>query len=151
MLKDLNTVGGQRSMAIGEAWEEKLWESIRASDKDARWISKGEGDWLAGHDFIWKGKRLELKTNEGISETGEEYDTCCLEVIARGGRIVGWMQNKADLVMLVNRHQSVGYIFNATMLRDWAKHRPKFTSHQAECTKVYWTDRIAGFKASVDI
>ena len=149
MLKDLDTEDGQRAMAVGEAWEERLWQIFRASDDAARWISKGEGDWLAGHDFIFKGKRVEVKTNEGVSPSGSPYDTCCLELETRGGNTVGWRQGKADVVLLVNRSQSVGYFFNAKKLMEWCKHRPYFWKHDAKCTKVGWNDSAAGFMTEV--
>lgn len=149
MLKDLNTADGKRAMEIGEAWEEKLWSIFSAKDKDARWISKGEGDWLAGHDFIFKGKRIEVKTNEGADGNGNPYDTCCLELETRGGNTIGWRQGKADVVLLVNRSQSVGYFFNATKLKKWSKHRPFFWKHDAKCTKIYWNQPEAGFMTEV--
>lgn len=151
MLKDLNTEDGQRAMAVGEEWEQRLWEIFSNSDAGARWISKGEGDWLAGHDFIFKGKRVEVKTNEGIDKWGKQYDTCCLELETRGGNTIGWRLGKADVVLLVNRSQSMGYFFNATKLREWAKHRPFFWKHDAKCTTVYWNQADAGFMTAVEL
>jgi hypothetical protein len=149
MLKDLDTEDGKRSMEIGEAWEERLWTLFRSMDPDTRWISKGEGDWLAGHDFIFKGKRVEVKTNEGVDSRGNPYDTCCLELETRGGNTIGWRQGKADVVLLVNRSQSVGYFFNAQKLKDWTKHRPTFWKHEAKCTKIGWNESDAGFMTEV--
>ena len=149
MLKDIGTEDGKRAMEVGEAWEAKLWEMFREKDPGARWISKGEGDWLAGHDFIFKGKRVEVKTNEGVDADGVPYDTCCLELETRGGNTIGWRLGKADVVLLVNRAQSMGYFFNAAKLKAWSKHRPYFWKHDAKCTKVYWDHADAGFMAEV--
>jgi hypothetical protein len=151
MLKDIGTEDGKRAMEIGEAWEAKLWEIFKAKDPDARWISKGEGDWLAGHDFIFKGKRVEVKTNEGTDKWGKAYDTCCLELETRGGNTIGWRQGKADVVLLVNRSQSMGYFFNAAKLKLWTKHSPWFWKHDARCTKVRWQHEDAGFMAEVEL
>ena len=151
MLKDLFTKDGQRAMAIGEAWEERLWEMFSTADKDARWISKGEGDWLAGHDFIFRGKRVEVKTNEGISNNGTPYDTACLELETRGGNTIGWRLGKADVVLLVNRSQSIGYFYDAKKLMAWSKHRPYFWKHDAKCTKIYWEQVSAGFMTAMDL
>jgi hypothetical protein len=151
MLKDLNTVDGKRAMEIGEAWEERLWNIFSTKDKDARWISKGEGDWLAGHDFIFKGKRVEVKTNEGVDGNGNPYDTCCLELETRGGNTIGWRQGKADVVLLVNRSESKGYFFNADQLKKWSRHRPVFWKHDAKCTRIYWTQENAGFMTEVSL
>ena len=151
MLKDLHTEDGQRAMAVGEEWEERLWNQFKASDPHARWISKGESDWLAGHDFIVHGKRVEVKTNEGADKDGVPYDTCCLELETRGGNTIGWRQGKADVVLLVNRSQSMGYFFNAAKLKEWTKHRPFFWKHDAKCTKIYWNQTDAGFMTEVSL
>jgi len=151
MLKDLNTIEGKVAMEIGEAWEEKLWKIFSARDAAARWISKGEGDWLAGHDFIFKGKRVEVKTNEGVSPTGTPYDTCCLELETRGGNTIGWRLGKADVVLLINRSESIGYFYDARKLREWTKHRPFFWKHDAKCTKIYWNQPEAGFMTAVEL
>ena len=149
MLRDLNTEDGRRAMEVGEAWEERLWTLFRSMDPATRWISKGEGDWLAGHDFIFKGKRVEVKTNEGVDSRGNPYDTCCLELETRGGNTIGWRLGKADVVLLVNRSQSMGYFFNAQKLKDWTKHRPTFWKHEAKCTKIGWNESDAGFMTEV--
>jgi hypothetical protein len=145
MLKDLHTEEGQRALAIGEACERRLWKMFSESDADARWISGVEGDWLAGHDFIFKGKRVEVKSNEGASPSGFLYDTCCLELETRGGNTIGWSQGKADAVLLVNRAQSMGFLFHAAKLKEWSRHQPFFWKHEAKCTKLQWDQKDAGY------
>jgi len=151
MLKDLMTEDGWKSMRIGEEWEQKLWDMFRAIDTATRWISKGEGDYLAGHDFIFKGKRIEVKTNEGADWRGQPYKTCCLEVRTRGGNRIGWSTGKADVVLLVNRSLNVGYFYNAKTLNSWMTGRPTFEKHEADCVLIDWKDSDAGFMMEVSL
>lgn len=151
MLQDLHTEDGQRALKVGEEWEERLWEMFSTADKDARWISRLEGLYLSGHDFIFKGKRVEVKTNAGTDKYGVPYDTCCLELETRGGYVIGWRQAKADVLILVNRSQSRGYFYDAKKLITWSKHRPYFWKHDAKCTTIYWEQPDAGFMTSIDI
>lgn len=151
MLRDLHTEDGQRALAVGEACERRLWKLFRESDADARWISGVEGDFLAGHDFIFRGKRVEVKSNEGTDSDGVPYDTCCLELETRGGNTVGWRQGKSDVVLLVNRSQSVGYFFSAKQLVAWSRHKPFFWKHDAKCTRIRWDQSDAGFIAAVQL
>ena len=151
MLKDLMTADGQRAMRIGTAWEERLWEGLKAADTAARWISGGEGNWLAGHDFIFRGKRLELKTNEGVNDRGLPYKTCCLEVVTRGGNAVGWSTGKADVVLLVNRFSHTGYFYNAKKLVSWTTGRRTFVKHDADCLLIDWENVDAGFMMEMSL
>lgn len=151
MLKDLMTADGWKAMRIGEEWEQKLWDIFIAIDGETRWISKGEGDWLAGHDFIFRGKRVELKTNEGVNWRGEAYSTCCLEVTTRGDRPIGWSQGKADVVLLVNRSLNMGYFYNAKKLNEWMTGRPTFVKYDADCVLIDWKDSDAGFMMEVSL
>lgn len=151
MLKDLMTEDGWKSMRIGEEWEQKLWDMFSAIDPACRWISKGEGDYLAGHDFIFKGKRIEVKTNEGANWRGVPYATCCLEVTTRGGNRIGWSTGKADVVLLVNRSLNAGYFYNAKKLNEWMTGRKTFEKHEADCVLIDWKDTDAGFMTEVSL
>lgn len=151
MLQDIMTEDGQRAMRIGTEWERKLWEEFRGIDAAARWISGGENDWLAGHDFIFRNKRVELKTNEGINWKGIPYRTCCLEVVTRGGNPVGWSTGKADSVLLVNRFSHRGYFYNAKKLVSWIAGRRTFVKHGADCLLIDWENKDAGFMTEVSL
>lgn len=151
MLKDLHTEDGQRAMAVGQKWERRVWEVFKSLDSEARWISGAEGDYLAGHDFIFKGKRVEVKSNEGVGSNGILYSTCCLELETRGANTIGWRCGKADVVLLINRAQRRGYFYDAKKLSQWAKHRAFFWKHDAKCIKIDWANEAAGFFAEVEL
>ena len=151
MLKDIMTTDGQRAMRIGTEWERRLWNTFKEIDDATRWISGNEGDWLAGHDFIFRGKRVEVKTNEGANWEGVPYSTCCLEVRTRGDNPIGWSQGKADVVLLVNRYSHTGYFYNAKTLRKWIVGRWTFVKHDADCLLIDWENKDAGFMTEVSL
>lgn len=149
MLKDLFTKDGQRAMREGKNAELRFYQSFASPPE---WISEDSDKFLAGHDFIVHGKRVEVKSNSGWDDKKSvPYDTCCVEVETRGGYVVGWKQKKADLVVFINRLTWKAYIYNAFDLKAYSHSKGQFWKHDARCFTMPWIEESAGFIAEVDI
>jgi hypothetical protein len=152
MLKDLNTVDGQRAMRDGKAAELAFYECFKRLP--IQWISEDADKVLAGHDFIVDGKRVEVKSNSGWNDQkGIPYETCCVEVETRGGNVVGWKQKKADLVVFINRLTWKAYIYRAFDLKAYSHSKASslFWKHDARCFTMPWIEESAGFMAEVEL
>lgn len=150
MLQDLHTAEGQQAMREGKAAELRFYQCFNRLP--IVWIAEDRDKLLAGHDFLLDGrKRVELKSNAGVDETGTPYDTACVEVITRGGNVVGWKQKKADLVVLVNRATWTAYIYDALELKAYSYGKRTFKKHDALCFKMPWIEAQAGFLEEVQL
>lgn len=149
MLKDLNTVDGQRAMREGKAAELRFYQSFTAPPQ---WIAEDKAKVLAGHDFIVGDKRVEVKSNSGWNEKDDcPYTTACVEVITRGGNEVGWKKGGADLLVLINRLDWTAHIYNAKVLKRFSYSKSTFIVHDAQCFRMDWTERRGGYIKTVQL
>lgn len=149
MLQDLRTADGQRAMREGKAAEKRFYESFKTPPI---WISEDADKLLVGHDFIIGGKRVEVKSNSGWNERdGCPYTTACVEVETRGGNEVGWKRGGADLVVIINRLNWLGHIYDAKALKRFSVGKHLFPVHGALCFRMDWEQRSAGFIKTVQL
>jgi len=149
MLQDLHTEAGQIAMREGKAAELRFYQSFATPPQ---WIAEDKAKVLAGHDFIVRGKRVEVKSNSGWNEkTGEPHTTACVEVITRGGNEVGWKKGGADLLVLINRLDWTAHIYNAKALKRFSYGKSTFKMYDAQCFLMDWTERRAGYIKTVQL
>jgi hypothetical protein len=138
MASDWHTVEGKAAMSIGKKWEGKLFKKLVELDADAEWIAEDSAKWYAGHDIVWRGYRVEVKSNGGVDEMGFPYPTVCVEKVTKAGYTVGWLTSKSDVVMFINRAKSVAYMYNSEKLAAWIAPFPTFERWGAKCITMPW-------------
>lgn len=152
MGSDWNTTEGKRALDIGKKWEGKLFKKLKEYDPHAQWISEDSNQWYVGHDMIYHGWRVEVKSNGGVDEKGAPYPTVCVEKVTKAGHPVGWLTSKSDVVMFINRAQSVAYIYNSVKLAAWIKGKRTFKRYDADCITMPWINTSnAGFMGMMTI
>jgi len=147
MASDWHTADGQRSLQVGKEAEARLFILLKEIDPDAQWISQDPERFFDGHDMIFRGKRVEVKSNAGTGLAGKAYDTVCVEVTTKAGRPVGWSTGKSDVVVFIDRSKSWAYIYRSSALREWIANRRVFNRHGADCVIMPWICAEAGFIA----
>lgn len=151
MASDWNTEEGKRSLQVGKEFEAKLFALMSEVDPAAEWISEDPNRFFDGYDMIFRGKRVEVKSNAGVSAWGAHYDTVCIEVINKVGKPIGWSTGKSDVVVFIDRSTSWAYIYRAEVLREWIKERRTFERYGAECCIMPWICKEAGFISQVSL
>jgi len=151
MESDWHTEDGKRSLQVGKEFEARLFRLMSETDAGAEWISEDPQRFFDGYDMIFRGKRVEVKSNAGVSAWGKHYDTVCVEVTTKAGRPVGWSTGKSDVVVFIDRSTSWAYVYRSSSLREWIKTRRTFERHDAECIIMPWICAEAGFVAQVQL
>jgi hypothetical protein len=150
MASDWHTEEGKSSLNIGKKFEARIFRLMSATDPNAQWISQDPKRFFDGFDVIFRGQRVEVKTNSGLKE-GRHLDTCCVEITTKIGRPIGWSQGLSDVVVFIDRSTSRAYIYKAAPLREWIKDRWTFVCNGADCTLMPWICQEAGFHREVQL
>ena len=151
MESDWHTEDGKRSLQVGKEFEARLFRLMSETNAGAEWISEDPQRFFDGYDMIFRGKRVEVKSNAGVSAWGKHYDTVCVEVVTKAGRPVGWSTGRSDVVVFIDRSTSWAYVYRSSSLREWIKTRRTFERHDAECITMPWICAEAGFVAQVQL
>lgn len=155
MISDWHTIDGREKLAVGLLFEERLFRKLQRLDGEAVWKSREGGDALyVGWDMMFRGQKIEVKSNEGANWRGVPYDTVCVELVTKAGRRVGWRSGGADIVALINRAKRECYLYRAAALSDFLEGKQRIVVHNAECVKMRWNEgEFAGFikKISLDL
>ena len=150
MASDWHTEEGKSSLNVGKKFEARLFRLMSATDPGAQWISEDKERFFDGYDVIFRGRRVEIKTNSGMKD-GLHCETCCVEIRTKVGRPIGWSEGKSDVVVFVDRSTSRAYIYKAAVLREWIKDRWTFVRYGADCTLMPWSCPEAGFHREVQL
>jgi hypothetical protein len=148
---DWNTADGKRALQVGKEFEGRLFSIMCEADPDAQWIANDPERFFDGYDMIFRGKRVEVKSNAGVSAWGKHYDTVCVEVTTKAGRPIGWSTGKSDVVVFIDRSTCWAYVYRSSVLREWIKSGRTFSSNDAQCIIMPWICKDAGFVAQIAI
>ena len=154
MISDWNSADGREKLALGMSVEEKLFKKLSRGGDEVIWKSQEGGDALyVGWDMMWRGKTIEIKSNEGWDwKWNRPYDTVCVELVTKAGRPIGWYEGKSDVVAFVNRKTGDCYFYRAALLRDFVEGKQRFVRYNAECVKVKWNSGPeAGFIKKISL
>lgn len=107
---------GQNALACGRAVEELVFRTMTEAGHKCEWISNDSDKWLLGHDMIIDGKRVEIKSNEYVSESGsvviEISDKTSFKSRSK------WMGGAADILLFVARSTGQFAMYDARRLTD---------------------------------
>ena len=151
MSGDWNTEDGKRSLQVGKEFESRLFRLMIEADPDAQWISEDPNRFFDGYDMVFRGKRVEVKSNAGVNSWGKHYDTVCVETVNKAGRPIGWSTGRSDVVVFIDRSVGAAYIYRSPDLGRWIKEQRTFERYDAQCCIMPWICKPAGFVAQVMI
>lgn len=147
MGSDWHTRDGMRSLERGKEAEAVLHRRLAETDGDIQWPSQSPQLYFLGYDIVWRGLRIEVKSNGGWDAVrGRPYETVCVELETKVGRPIGWTEGKADIVAFINIWEGACYLYKADELVRFLSGRRRFSRHDAQCTVMKWDEgRAAGF------
>jgi len=148
---DWHTVEGQRSLQVGAAAEARLFNALKRKDTDAEWKSQSPSNYFIGHDMVFKGLKVEVKSCSGVSSGGTHYETACIELVTKAGKPVGWRTGGADVLVQIDRSNWMAHIYDAVALNEWSKKQRTFVSYDAQCMRMQWQCKEAGHIMSVQL
>ena len=148
---DWHTADGQRSLQVGAAAEARLFNKLVKQDADAEWKSIHPSNYFIGHDMVFKGLKVEVKSCSGVSKDGTHYETACIELVTKAGKEVGWRTGGADILVQIDRSNWKAHVYDATALNEWSKKQRTFESYDAQCMRMEWQCKEAGHIKTVQL
>ena len=148
---DWHTTDGQRSLQVGAAAEARLFNKLVKQDADAEWKSINPSNYFIGHDMVFKGLKVEVKSCSGVSGNGTHYETACIELVTKAGKEVGWRTGGADILIQIDRSNWKAHVYDAVALNEWSKKQRTFESYDAQCMRMEWQCKPAGHIKTVQL
>lgn len=133
MASDWHTEDGKRSLEVGKKFERIVVSSFQEMGYTCSHIAEDPDRFFDGYDVLVAGKRVEIKSNSGVDDWGNPYQTFCVEKINKVGKPIGWSQGKSDVVVLVNIRTRTAYFYRADKLVAWSVGKSTFRKNGADC------------------